>query len=107
MSKFISDEKQKELDDLEKRIETARKSKTNEINIKRETEENSPEAKKSARAGSEFLANIFAGALLGYGIDWYFGTTPWAMIFFILAGFISGVYRANAAMKESYKENDK
>ncbi len=98
--------KQEKLDDLDKRIKEALKSKTNEINVQKEEDE-SPEAKKGARAGSEFLANVLAGALLGYGIDWYFGTTPWAMIFFILAGFISGVYRANAAMKESYEENDK
>ncbi len=107
---MISDKEQKKLDDIEKRIYELRKSKTNEINLEQETtaakEKESPEDKKSARAGSEFLANIFAGALLGYGIDWYFKTTPWAMIFFIIMGFVSGVIRANEATKKTYEKND-
>ncbi len=101
------DEEQQKIDDIVKRAEKLRASTPDEVFAEKEGEEEiSPEAKKSARAGSEFLANIFAGAILGYGIDWYFETLPWGMIFFIIMGFISGVYRANAAMKESYKEND-
>ncbi len=105
---MISDDELKKLDDIQRRAEKLRANAPDEIFAEEEDEaENSPEAKKSARAGSEFLANILAGALLGYGIDWYFETLPWGMIFFIVMGFISGVYRANAAMKESYEENDK
>lgn len=61
--------------------------------------------KRSARAGSEFLASVFAGGLIGYGIDWFFNTLPWGMIGFIIIGFISGVYRANAAIKASNDKN--
>ncbi len=60
-------------------------------------------AERSSRAGSEFLANIFAGALIGYLIDSFFNTEPWGLIFMMVMGFVSGVYRANAAMK---KNND-
>lgn len=103
------DDNKKKIDEIDKRAKELLKNKKDEINILSDNnnKDDGQEEQKGARAGSEFLANVFAGALLGYGIDWYFDTTPWAMIFFILIGFISGVYRANAAMKESYKENDK
>ncbi len=92
--------RQANLNDLDRRIKEARKSKLNNIGGETEHEGDFSEGKRGARAGSEFLANVFAGAFIGYGIDWYFETTPWAVIFFILMGFVSGVYRANAAMKD-------
>lgn len=61
---------------------------------------------KGSRAGSEFLANVIAGGLIGYGIDWWLSSAPWGMIAFIILGFVSGVYRANAAMKENSEKND-
>ncbi len=104
---IISDEDQKKIDKISERAsELAKKNKcktAEDNNNKSKKNEN----KEGAKAGSEFLASVFAGALLGYGIDWYFNTTPWAMIFFIIMGFISGVYRANAATKETYEKNDK
>ena len=53
----------------------------------------------SARAGyamavklsSEFIAGVAVGAILGYGFDELFGTSPWGMIVLLLVGFAAGV----------------
>lgn len=67
----------------------------------------SEEERKGAQAGSEFLASVFGGAIIGYGIDWLFSSTPWGMIVFIILGFISGTYRANATMQANEEKSAK
>ncbi|PCI56771.1 MAG: hypothetical protein COB36_00390 [Alphaproteobacteria bacterium] len=104
----IPEETQKKMTELDQRIKDARQDQA-EIDdaYNPSDEELSPDAQRSARAGSEFLSTVIAGAFFGYGIDWYFNSTPIAMILFILLGFISGVMRANAAMKRNSEENEK
>jgi len=43
------------------------------------------------RMSSEFISAILVGAGLGYFIDWLVGTSPWALIVFMLLGFVAGV----------------
>lgn len=62
------------------------------------------ETKKQSRAGSEFLASIVAGGLLGFGIDYFFNSAPFGILFFMLMGFVSGVFRANAATQKNVDE---
>ena len=50
------------------------------------------------RAGSEFVAHVIAGALLGWTIDHFAGTTPVFIASMILLGFGLGIYRANKAL---------
>ncbi len=94
------------MDDLDKRIEQARKNSEEKLPIldQKSTEDDNETDNKGARAGSEFLASVFAGAFIGFGIDWFFSSTPWGMMFFILMGFVSAVMRANAAMKAANEE---
>jgi ATP synthase protein I len=95
---------QNKLGNLDERIKNARKESTDHGNIEKPIEnKDNPEAIKSARAGSEFLASVIAGGFLGFGIDWLFSTKPWAMILFMVLGFVSGVLRANNAMKKNNK----
>ena len=57
------------------------------------------------KLSSEFISAILVGAILGYGIDWLVGTTPWAMILFLLLGFVAGVLnvlRASGELSGSY-----
>jgi len=68
-------------------------------------QEPSEGAMRSGHAGAEFLANVFAGAIIGYLIDSFAGTRPWGMIGMMVLGFVSGVIRANAAMRENNKKN--
>lgn len=42
-------------------------------------------------AGIEFVGCVLVGGLLGYGIDRYAGTAPWAMIGLLLLGFVAGL----------------
>lgn len=43
------------------------------------------------RLSSEFIVAILVGAAIGWGIDAYFGTKPWAMIILLFFGFCAGV----------------
>ena len=40
---------------------------------------------------SEFAAGTLVGGLIGYGIDWLFGTLPFGLIIFLLLGFGAGI----------------
>ena len=56
------------------------------------------------KLSSEFIAAIFVGAAIGYGIDVYFNTTPWGMIILLMLGFAAGilnVLRAAGMVAES------
>lgn len=46
---------------------------------------------KGYRLASEFVAGTLVGGLLGYGIDWLFGTLPFGLIVFLLLGFGAGI----------------
>lgn len=45
----------------------------------------------AVKISSEFIAGITVGAILGYGVDRYFGTSPWGLIVLLLLGFAAGV----------------
>jgi ATP synthase protein I len=100
----MSDDLEKKLDNLDDRIKNARSTSQEHGNIEtpKKTIEN-PEAMKSGRAGSELLASIIAGWVLGFGIDWFFHTKPWGIIGGMILGFVSGVYRADQTMKKNRK----
>lgn len=62
-----------------------------------------PESRDPAKAGglggmgyalrlsSEFIAGIVVGAVIGWMIDRWVGTSPWGLIVFLLLGFGAGV----------------
>ncbi len=45
-----------------------------------------------ARAGVELVGAIIGGALLGYGIDHFFDTSPIFFLIFTVLGIITGFY---------------
>jgi ATP synthase protein I len=47
---------------------------------------------KGLRAGSELLGAVIVGAVLGYWLDRFLGTTPLFMIILLFIGFITGFY---------------
>ncbi|MBB3424926.1 MULTISPECIES: AtpZ/AtpI family protein [Rhizobium] len=46
---------------------------------------------QAMKLSSEFIAAIIVGAVLGYVLDRFLGTTPWGMIILLLLGFCAGV----------------
>lgn len=44
--------------------------------------------------GVEFVGVVLVSAFLGWLIDRFAGTAPWAMIGMLVLGFAAGVYRA-------------
>lgn len=57
--------------------------------------------KLGKRAAGEFLASVVAGFILGYVVDKYVGTAPAGLFFFMILGFVSGVFRANTITKKN------
>ncbi|MFZ5617506.1 MAG: AtpZ/AtpI family protein [Pseudomonadota bacterium] len=56
---------------------------------------------RAFRVGSELLAGLFVGALLGLGADTLFGTKPFLLLVGILFGFAAGVMNVSRAFKAS------
>lgn len=57
------------------------------------------------KMGTEFVAGVVVGFVIGFTIDRVFGTTPWAMIVFLLLGFAAGtlnVMRAAGLVAERF-----
>ncbi len=46
---------------------------------------------QALKLSSEFIAGVVVGAGLGWLIDRIAGTSPWALIVFLLLGFVAGV----------------
>ena len=60
---------------------------------------------QAMKVGSEFVAGVIVGFVIGYTIDRLFGTTPWGMIVFLLLGFAAGtlnVMRSTGVAKDPF-----
>jgi ATP synthase protein I len=58
---------------------------------------------QALKLGSEFIAGVLVGIALGWGFDYFLGTSPWGLIVFLLLGFAAGtlnVMRAVGAVAE-------
>ena len=59
------------------------------------------------RLSSEFISAILVGLVIGYGLDALLGIRPWAMIVFLLLGFVAGVMNVlRAADRMSREERE-
>jgi len=59
---------------------------------------------RAFRFAAEFVAAIVVGAVLGYIVDSFLGTSPWAMIALLLLGFAAGVLNVVRAAQEMNSE---
>ncbi|MBS1180346.1 MAG: atpI [Proteobacteria bacterium] len=60
---------------------------------------------QAMKVGSEFVAGVIVGFVIGYTIDRLFGTSPWGMIVFLLLGFAAGtlnVMRSSGVAKDPF-----
>ena len=46
---------------------------------------------RGMRIGTEFIAAILVGAVIGYLIDLGLGTSPWGLLIMLLVGFAAGI----------------
>lgn len=78
--------------DLASRIASAKRERDIEDN--RTSRDASPEMSGMARGmriGTEFIAAILVGAVIGYLIDLGLGTSPWGLLIMLLMGFAAGI----------------
>lgn len=65
---------------------------------------------EAMKISSEFIAGIIVGALIGWVIDYWAGTSPFGLIVFLLLGFAAGilnVLRATGKASEAGKSYSK
>jgi len=80
--------------DLEKRLDQLSQALEKEkdgLNGKTRAKTDSSGNALAMRLGSEFVAAVLVGAVLGWGLDKLAGTAPWGMVIFLLLGFAAGV----------------
>lgn len=75
---------------LESELKNARKEFDLDYNPKsKDSDEN---VGIGARAGVELVGSVIGGAAIGYGIDYYFETSPIFFLTFVLLGVVTGFY---------------
>ncbi|WP_052715594.1 AtpZ/AtpI family protein [Devosia chinhatensis] len=77
--------------DLASRIASAKRERDRQAN--RASEEASTDMNGLARGmrmGTEFMAAVLVGAVVGYLIDLGLGTSPWGLLIMVLMGFAAG-----------------
>jgi ATP synthase protein I len=75
---------------LESELKEARAEYDRDYNPKAKGDEKS--VSDGARAGVELVGAVIAGALIGWLIDYYAGTSPAFFLVFIILGVITGFY---------------
>ena len=76
-------------------------SKESESEAKQATKDNErKEQENGFGAGVELIANMIAGGIVGYGIDYLTGTQPLFTMLFFLIGFGWGLYRVYRIMEK-------
>ena len=85
----MADDRQSPDDDLDRRIQDAKAAHDRGIS--------GAEGRAEGRGwavGIEFVGAVLVSAFIGWLIDRFAGTAPWAMITFLILGFAAGVRRA-------------
>ncbi len=86
------------LDEFSRRLDAARGG---EAPTEGSNRSRGRELGRAFRVGSELLAGLFVGAILGLGLDTLFDTKPLLLLVGILLGFAAGVLNVSRAFKES------
>jgi ATP synthase protein I len=55
---------------------------------------------RGIRIGSEFVAAVLVGAVIGYLIDLGLGTSPWGMLILLMMGFAAGILNVTRVVAE-------
>jgi ATP synthase protein I len=60
---------------------------------------------RGLRIGTEFVAAILVGSGIGYLIDQFAGTAPWALLIMFMVGFAAGILNVTRVVAELNKES--
>ena len=90
--------------DLGARIARARGQRAAEAATEQTRQGNMSGMNRGFRLASEFVAAILVGAGLGYIIDMFLPTRPWATVVLLLLGFAAGVLNVVRATREMNAE---
>ena len=90
--------------DLGARIAQARGQRAAEAATEQTRQGNMSGMNRGFRLASEFVAAILVGAGLGYIIDMFLPTRPWATVVLLLLGFAAGVLNVVRATREMNAE---
>jgi ATP synthase protein I len=90
----LADDRKDQNDALDARIAAAKAANT------RPAAADSQAEGRGWAVGIEFVGTVLVSALLGWLIDKYAGTAPWAMIALLLLGFAAGTRRAMQTSKQ-------
>jgi ATP synthase protein I len=61
---------------------------------------------KGYKLASEFVGGVLVGGLIGYGLDYLFGTLPILLIIFMLLGFGAGLLNMSRAANRTQPTPD-
>lgn len=84
-----------DLKDLEEKIKKARSG----DDSKQDSDKEYADRQTGMRAGSEFMAYIISGGLVGWAIGHFFGNMALWLILMMFLGFGLGIWRAAQLMK--------
>ncbi|MCB9995709.1 MAG: AtpZ/AtpI family protein [Rhodospirillales bacterium] len=85
-----------DLDDLESKIN---QFKSGQKSDDRDDQKEYDDRSTGMRAGSEFIAYIISGGLVGWGIGHFLGNMALWLILMMFIGFGMGIWRASQLMK--------
>lgn len=90
--------------DLASRIAAAKRDRAvEEQETSRRASGDTGQLGRAVRLGSEFIAAILVGTVIGYLLDQWLNTRPWIMLVMLLVGFAAGILNVTRAVAEMNK----
>ena len=90
-----------DLEDFKTRLKIA-KSKLDKNNLKK-TSERSIFLGNAFKLGTELVAAVVVGTIIGFILDNWFGTKPWLILIFFFVGVIAGIMNVVKSAKKMQK----
>jgi len=90
--------------DLASRIAAAKRDRAvEEQEASRRASGDNSQMGRAVRLGSEFIAAVLVGAVIGYLADQWLNTRPWIMLVMLMVGFAAGIVNVTRSVAEMNK----
>ena len=90
------------LDDLKTRLKIA-KSKLQKKNLEKDDKKKGVFLGNAFKLGSELVAAVAVGTIIGFIFDKTFGTKPWFILIFFFVGVVAGITNVIRSAKNMQK----